>query len=358
MIFKRWLPPSLVALASLVAVSTACSPPFTSCESRQSCPVAGAGGAGVAGAGGAGRGLVEVDGGPVEIASVAGESGVAGAREEPACGGVSQSGLCQTPVCGDGVVFAMLEQCDDANALAGDGCSASCTWEPIALSLGDAHTCALSAHGTLKCWGDNAFGQLGLGDVEARGDEPGEVASLPEIQLGAGRKVKAVASGHGTSCALLDDASVKCWGSNSYGQLGLGDAIARGDRPGQMGDALPPVTLVRGAGATRISNGFLHACVIANDAVQCWGSGLSGQLGQGDTLAYSQPVGVFDFGRAVSVSASAGVRSTANCCRRPRSFAGGQTMTASSATRMIPTQCLWVTAQGKWAGSRLCRSRG
>jgi cysteine-rich repeat protein len=244
-----------------------------------------------------------------------------GACQKPTCGdlkievgeecddGMSTSGGCGPDckaICGDGLVLAGYEQCDDKNVVPGDGCSADCKWEPIALSLGGAGSCALSAAGTVKCWGENASGQLGLGDVERRGDDKGELAKLPAIELGAGRTVKAISSGRHTNCALLDNGRVKCWGLNDDGQLGLGDTNNRGDKPGQMGDALPSVALVGNAKATHIASGYRHACAVANDLVQCWGSGVSGELGQGDTATHSQPVGVYDFGKAASVSVSAG----------------------------------------------------
>jgi alpha-tubulin suppressor-like RCC1 family protein len=61
--------------------------------------------------------------------------------------------------------------------------------------------------------------------------------------LGSGRSVRQVAAGDLITCALLDDSAVKCWGLNSEGQLGLGDALDRGDEPGEMGDALPALDL-------------------------------------------------------------------------------------------------------------------
>ena len=66
---------------------------------------------------------------------------------------------------------------------------------------------------------------------------------LPAVDLGTGRTAKMVSAGGATTCAVLDDDSVKCWGRNDFGQLGIGDTDRRGDGSGEMGDDLPFVDL-------------------------------------------------------------------------------------------------------------------
>lgn len=132
----------------------------------------------------------------------------------------------------------------------------------------------------------NYYGQLGLGDNEARGDEPGEMGdALPPIDLGTGRTAVEVFAGGYSVCALLDDASLKCWGDNQYGQLGRSGAAAVGDGPGEMGDRLTPVALGTGRTARTVALGGSHTCAILDDgATKCWGRSDQGQLGQGDEI--------------------------------------------------------------------------
>ena len=111
-----------------------------------------------------------------------------------------------------------------------------------AISTGSWHTCALLSSGAVKCWGYNSDGQLGLGDTNSRGDEPNEMGvNLLAVDLGlaAGVTVTAISTDSDHTCALLSSGAVKCWGSNSDGQLGLGDTNNRGDEPNEMGAALP-----------------------------------------------------------------------------------------------------------------------
>ncbi len=154
-----------------------------------------------------------------------------------------------------------------------------------AIAVGASHTCALLTGGTVKCWGDNGLGQLGLGDTYDRGDEPGEMGNaLSVVNLGPGAIVTAITAGHSHTCALLIDGSVRCWGGNAQGQLGLGDISARGNQPGEMGLNLPPVDLGSGEKAMAIAAGHHHTCaLLAWGYVKCWGDNFSGALGLGET---------------------------------------------------------------------------
>eukprot|EP00971_Amphidinium_carterae_P337808 6474831-Amphidinium_carterae.1 len=104
---------------------------------------------------------------------------------------------------------------------------------------------------------------------------------LPPVDLGNGRSCVEVVAGRYHACAWLDDGSLKCWGSNSNGQLGYGDAETRGDEQNEMGDKLPPVDL-DGATIVDLTAGNSHVCVIiTGGSVKCWGSDYRGAHGLG-----------------------------------------------------------------------------
>ena len=155
----------------------------------------------------------------------------------------------------------------------------------LEVCAGEYHTCARLGGGEVKCWGYNDYGQLGLGHQRRIGDQPGEMGdALPTVSLGAGRSATTLSCGRWHTCAILDDGTVKCWGSNSYGQLGLGDGVGRGAAAGQMGDALPVVALGAGRTARSIDAGYDHTCAVLDDgSVKCWGRNSWGALGLGDT---------------------------------------------------------------------------
>ena len=80
------------------------------------------------------------------------------------------------------------------------------------------HACALTTAGGVKCWGNNLFGQLGNGTTTFSSPVPVDVSGL------AGG-VTAIDSGFGHTCAVMSNRGVKCWGGNAYGQLGAGKAV-------------------------------------------------------------------------------------------------------------------------------------
>jgi alpha-tubulin suppressor-like RCC1 family protein len=139
---------------------------------------------------------------------------------------------------------------------------------------------------SVKCWGQGSNGKLGQGNTTTLGEGPNEMGdNLTIVDLGTGRTATAISAGQNHTCALLDNASVKCWGSNSNGQLGQGNTNNLGDGANEMGDNLTSIDLGTGRTATAISASSAdHTCVLLdNSAVKCWGYGDDGRLAQGNT---------------------------------------------------------------------------
>jgi alpha-tubulin suppressor-like RCC1 family protein len=138
------------------------------------------------------------------------------------------------------------------------------------------HTCAVTASGGAKCWGDNGSGQLG--------NATHTDTSLPVDVIGLSSSVKAITAGSYHTCALIGSGQAMCWGSNNYGQLGDGS-----------GSNSPTPVNVYGLdhGVTAVSGGFGHTCAITYlGGVKCWGDNDRGQLGDGTELKQLTPVDV------------------------------------------------------------------
>jgi len=171
----------------------------------------------------------------------------------------------------------------------GDGASA--TYVSVGGGRVQPTICVVLDSGSLKCWGWNVNGALGVGDTQNRG-------SPTEVNLGAGRTAVSVSVGVEHTCAVLDDGSLKCWGWNGYGQVGDGSISTR----------LTPRTVNLGTGMTalNVSTSFFHTCAILNDSsVKCWGANIDGSLGDGTTEQRVTPTSVnLDAGRgALAISA-------------------------------------------------------
>ena len=128
------------------------------------------------------------------------------------------------------------------------------------------------------------------------GDGSVEMALLPSIDLGTGRTATAISAGVYHRCALLDNASVKCWGYNYYGQLGIDSTSDKGD--GSSGDTmtdLPTVNLGTGRTATATAAGNYHTCALLDNAsVKCWGRNYAGELGIDNTTQIGDNTGEMD----------------------------------------------------------------
>jgi alpha-tubulin suppressor-like RCC1 family protein len=141
------------------------------------------------------------------------------------------------------------------------------------------HTCAILVSGVVRCWGENNFGQLGLGNKNNNGDSPDELETTPAINLGIS-PVQQIAVNGGHTCALRVNSTLHCWGKNGDGQLGYGNIANFGDNIGET----PNTKIVPIADAAQIALGVSHTCVVTVDKkVRCWGLNGFGQLGYGNT---------------------------------------------------------------------------
>jgi alpha-tubulin suppressor-like RCC1 family protein len=273
---------------------------------------------------------------PVDVAGLSSGVSAIAARGEHTCalmtaGGVKCWGANINGQLGDGTTTSSDVPVDVAGLTSGAS----------AIAVGGEHTCALTSHGGLKCWGWNARGQLGIGTA-IDSDAPVDVPRL----AGA---VSAVAAGGRHTCALMTAGGVRCWGYNEFGQLGDGTTT---DRPmpvdvvglpssiraittggnfscalktdgrvacwglnaaGQLGDGTymdsPAPVDVAGlaSGVSTIADGFYHACGVTTDGgVTCWGGNESGQLGIGTTGDSPTMTGVKNADGTPLIAASAG----------------------------------------------------
>jgi alpha-tubulin suppressor-like RCC1 family protein len=145
------------------------------------------------------------------------------------------------------------------------------------VAAGSNHTCALLDTGAVRCWGYGANGRLGYGNTDTIGDDEAP-AFAGDVDVGG--TVTQLAAGVSHTCALLDAGAVRCWGDGDFGRLGYGntDTIGDDETPASAGD------VDVGGTVTQIAAGAFHTCALLDfGAVRCWGRGLSGQLGYGNT---------------------------------------------------------------------------
>jgi len=209
----------------------------------------------------------------------------------------------------------------------------------VALAAGPAHTCTVRVDGNAACWGRNDVGQLGFETHFSDNLFPNTVPALANVvEIAAGLK---------HTCAAIADGTIRCWGDNTYGQHGdgitgqvgvdsvvgivgtfLGRGVTAGNQfpcgrrgsgasacwgagaQGQLGDSASvsspnPVAVTGLTNTIAVSAGNVaHACSLdAAGTAKCWGDNSRGQLGNGTTTRSNQPVPVSGGDLFVAISA-------------------------------------------------------
>ncbi len=164
-------------------------------------------------------------------------------------------------------------------AAVGPGGGASLIFASLSANAGG-FTCGRTVAGAAYCWGDNSYGQLGIGTPDLVPHPTPTQISLPGSLTFA-----TIDIGGGFACAVASSGAAYCWGLNSYGQLGTGDTLWLA-APTAVGGTLT---------FSAVLPGNVYSCGIATGgAAWCWGRGKAGVLGNGvaDTLAHPSPQAV------------------------------------------------------------------
>jgi alpha-tubulin suppressor-like RCC1 family protein len=197
----------------------------------------------------------------------------------------------------------------------------------LAIDGGLQHTCAILDSGadsnpvSIRCWGSNSRGQLGCGPM--CGDQlspiPVELASDNLLLFGSERKsLIDIDVGRYHSCAILDDGTTQCWGKNSAGQLGRGFT---GVWYSWGAVEWTPDDVVTTHEMTLVRGGGEHTCGVDTDGnLQCWGKNSWGQLGDGSEVGRITPVNVDGLSRDKVIDMDLGYGHT--CAVLSNSYSG------------------------------------
>jgi len=201
----------------------------------------------------------------------------------------------------------------------------------VTLAAGAMHACALRTGGVVECWGQSNYGQVGNGmnanavpiPTRITGIGPavsvvaaawstcalladatvwcwGEInanSATPQLVAGAQGAIS-IAAGGGTACALLSSGSVRCWGANEYGQLGNGTSGAQ--------NVSTPVQVSGLDDATDVYVGLWMSCAVrANGTAECWGFNDDGELGNGSMTDSATPVSVSGLSNIIALAPGA-----------------------------------------------------
>jgi len=174
--------------------------------------------------------------------------------------------------------FGQLGLGDTTNRLSHTQVGTGTNWvsvEASAYGINGGFSLAIKSDGTLWSWGNNSFGQLGLGDTTNR---------TSPTQVGTGTNWVSVEAGVWHSLAIKSDGTLWSWGSNPYGQLGLGDTTNR-TSPTQVGTGTNWAILGKILASSSLA-------IKSDGTLWLWGYNGFGQLGLGDTTKRTSPTQV------------------------------------------------------------------
>jgi alpha-tubulin suppressor-like RCC1 family protein len=188
--------------------------------------------------------------------------------------------------------------------LAADEPMGGAAWNDwVTVAAGGTSTCGIRAGGTLWCWGNGTDGRRGDGTTTANRGTPTQVLAAGESAGGAAwsdwTHVAVGGSGYsvtGHACGIREDGTLWCWGTGNRGQRGDGTTNATRTTPVQVLAAGESAGGAAWNDWTAVATGGSHTCGLrANGTLWCWGAGLAGARGDGDTtLERTTPIRVLD----------------------------------------------------------------
>jgi alpha-tubulin suppressor-like RCC1 family protein len=140
------------------------------------------------------------------------------------------------------------------------------------------HACAIETSGGTLCWGDNYYGQLGINTKNT-------IEPTPKAVQSGGVQFQSITAGHSHTCGISSGAAY-CWGDNWWGELGIGSA---GINTGGVKEKMVP-TLVNGGFTWRaLTAGQNFTCGLTGTTTTCWGMPNEGELGNGGVGGLNSP---------------------------------------------------------------------
>ncbi len=162
--------------------------------------------------------------------------------------------------------------------------------EVIHVASGGLHSCALLANGSVWCWGDNAWGQLGVSTSVRHRSVPAQV-TFPV----ANEVIVAVTAGPFHTCALARTNRLYCWGRND----------TRQSAPEMAAEAITSptyVSAIAAVGQWQVAMGRAHTCALAAGVTYCWGETARGQCGISTSVPIPSPTVVSNLPNATTLA--------------------------------------------------------